>query len=112
VSPTPVREHPVTPTILDLRRQEEEIAREEELEIKQKREAARRLAVQRGLSSGDVKRSPDNDGDVFTTVNEGTTPNPQNGIKESESVPSEPQSRTEDPAEQSEPTTPDGKDPT
>ncbi|KAK5448095.1 hypothetical protein LTS15_009119 [Exophiala xenobiotica] len=112
VSPTPVREHPVTPTILDLRRQEEEIAREEELEIKQKREAARRLAVQRGLSSGDVKRSPDNDGDVFTTVNEDTTDNPQNGIKESESVSSEPQSRTEDPAEQSEPTTPDGKDPT
>ncbi|KAJ9498204.1 hypothetical protein LTR99_009934 [Exophiala xenobiotica] len=112
VSPTPVREHPVTPTILDLRRQEEEIAREEELEIKQKREAARRLALQRGLSSGDVKRSPDNDGDVFTTGGEDTTANPQNGVKESESVPSEPQSRTEDPAEQSEPTTPDRKDPT
>ncbi len=112
MSPTPVREHPVTPTMLDLRRQEEEIAREEELEIKQKREAAHRLAVQRGLSSGDVKHSPDNEADVSTMEDEGTTADPQNGIQESDSILSEPQSRTEEPAEQSEPTAADGNDPT
>lgn len=112
MSPTPVREHPVTPTMLDLRRQEEEIAREEELEIKQKREAAHRLAVQRGLSSGDVKHSPDNEADVSTMEDEGTAADPQNGIQESDSILSEPQSRTEEPAEQSEPTAADGNDPT
>jgi len=41
--------------MLDLRRHEERVEREEELEIQQKREAAQRLAVQRGLSSRDVK---------------------------------------------------------
>ncbi|OCT45956.1 hypothetical protein CLCR_00463 [Cladophialophora carrionii] len=45
-----VEEHPEPPTLVDLRREEERIAHEEELEIEQKREAAQRLALQRGLS--------------------------------------------------------------
>ncbi|KIW71930.1 hypothetical protein PV04_00156 [Phialophora macrospora] len=55
LSPIVVEEHPDRPTLVDLRREEERIAHEEELEIEQKREAAQRLALQRGLSSRDVK---------------------------------------------------------
>ncbi|OAP55750.1 hypothetical protein AYL99_09902 [Fonsecaea erecta] len=50
-----VEEHPEPPSLTDLRRQEEQVAQEEELEIRQKREAAQRLALRRGLSSRDVK---------------------------------------------------------
>jgi hypothetical protein len=55
LSPNVVEEHPEPPTLVDLRREEERIAHEEELEVKQKREAAQRLALHRGLSSRDVK---------------------------------------------------------
>jgi len=41
--------------MLDLRREEALVEREEELEIQQKRDAAHRLALQRGLSARDVK---------------------------------------------------------
>ncbi|EXJ65424.1 hypothetical protein A1O7_01765 [Cladophialophora yegresii CBS 114405] len=50
-----VEEHPEPPTLVDLRREEERVAHEEELEIEQKREAAQRLALQRGLSSRDAQ---------------------------------------------------------
>jgi len=55
LSPTPAAKPAEPPSMLDLRRHEERVEREEELEIQQKREAAQRLAVQRGLSSRDVK---------------------------------------------------------
>ena len=44
--------------MLDLKQQEVEAEREEELEIKQKREAAHRLALERGLSSRNVHHLP------------------------------------------------------
>ncbi|KIX97447.1 uncharacterized protein Z520_06899 [Fonsecaea multimorphosa CBS 102226] len=50
-----VEEQPEPPSLMDLRREEEQVAQEEELEIRQKREAAQRLALHRGLSSPDVK---------------------------------------------------------
>ncbi|EXJ81363.1 hypothetical protein A1O3_07654 [Capronia epimyces CBS 606.96] len=54
VSPSPLREQSEPPTLHDLKQQEEHAEREEELEIKQKREAAHRLALARGLSSRNV----------------------------------------------------------
>jgi len=55
ISPTPVTEHPEPPTMLDFNNQEEEVEREEELEIKQKRDAVHRLVMERGLRSRDTK---------------------------------------------------------
>ena len=52
-----VEERPEPPTIADLQREEAQMAHEEELEIEQKREAAQQLALERGLSSRDVKDS-------------------------------------------------------
>ncbi|KAJ4512537.1 hypothetical protein HRR83_007053 [Exophiala dermatitidis] len=51
VSPSPLRAQSEPPTMLDLRQEEEQARREEEDEIKQKREAAYHLALERGLSS-------------------------------------------------------------
>ena len=50
-----VEEQPEPPSITDLQREEERIAQEEELEVNQKREAAQRLALERGLSLSEVK---------------------------------------------------------
>ena len=55
--PNMIEEPPEPPTIADLRREEEDIAQEEELEVQQKREAAQRLALDRGLSSRTVDHS-------------------------------------------------------
>ncbi len=52
-----VGERPEPPTIADLQREEAQMAHEEELEIEQKREAAQQLALDRGLSSRDVKET-------------------------------------------------------
>jgi hypothetical protein len=51
ISPISVDEEHEPPTLLDLKRQEEEVEREEELEIEQKREAAYQLALERGLKA-------------------------------------------------------------
>ena len=45
------------PTLVELQREEENMAQAEELEIKQKRQAAQRLALERGLSSYEVNTS-------------------------------------------------------
>ncbi|KAJ9606116.1 hypothetical protein H2200_009077 [Cladophialophora chaetospira] len=50
-----VEEQPEPPTIADLHREEAQIAQEEELEVAQKREAAQRLALEKGLSSRNIK---------------------------------------------------------
>jgi hypothetical protein len=53
----PVSEGTEPPTLVELQRQEAEVAQEEELEIKQKREVAQRLAIERGLSFRDVREA-------------------------------------------------------
>ncbi|KAK5064217.1 hypothetical protein LTR84_000050 [Exophiala bonariae] len=58
VVPLPENDDSHAPTLLDLQQQEQEVEREEELEVKVKREAARRLALERGLSSTEVKPDP------------------------------------------------------
>lgn len=57
LSPDAVEDQPEPLSMSDLIREEEEVAQEEEMEIKQKRDAAQRLALQRGLSSRDTKDS-------------------------------------------------------
>lgn len=54
LSPT-VDEQVETSTMTDFHQEEEQARREEEMEIQQKREAAHRLAVAKGLSSAEVK---------------------------------------------------------
>lgn len=75
VSPAPMVAEREPPTMLDLKRHDEQTEREEELEIKQKREAAHRLATQRGLNSRHAKtfarpeldaEGPDEAGDAST----------------------------------------------
>jgi hypothetical protein len=55
VTPDSVEEQPEPPTMAELHREEAEAALEEELEIQQKREAARRLALERGLNSEEME---------------------------------------------------------
>lgn len=55
LSPNAVLEQPEQQTLQDLKWQEEQAEQEEELEIQQKREAAQRLAIRRGLSSGNIQ---------------------------------------------------------
>ena len=59
--PLAMEEQPEPPSISDLRREEEQIAQEEELEVRHKREVAQRLALEKGLSSHDTKNSVSED---------------------------------------------------
>lgn len=59
VSPSPLRGQSAPPTMVDFQKQEEQAEREDELEIKQKREAAHRLALERGLSSRNIQSLAD-----------------------------------------------------
>ena len=61
-------EHPTDPTLLDLKQQEEEMERQEELEIKQKRDAAKRLALERGLSSMQADLDPSSPEDGTSSI--------------------------------------------
>ncbi|KLJ11204.1 hypothetical protein EMPG_13514 [Blastomyces silverae] len=49
------------PSILDLKREEEQARYEEEMEIERKRQAAQRLARERGLSVNEDNREPENE---------------------------------------------------
>lgn len=51
ISPAPVEDASQASTLLDLKQQEEQVERAEEAEIIQKRQAAHRLALERGLES-------------------------------------------------------------
>ncbi|KIW77189.1 hypothetical protein Z517_09635 [Fonsecaea pedrosoi CBS 271.37] len=111
-----VEEQPEPPSLMDLRREEEQVAHEEELEIKQKREAAQRLALRRGLSSRDVKNMTS--AEVKVDENRSHTPK-RPDVTEPDSVPAiEPssidtQARDEDESMSSSIGNPnDGKDPT
>lgn len=106
-SPTPTRERGELPTMLDLKRQEEEIAREEELEIKQKREAAHRLAVQRGLSIGNAVSA---EADASVKEDEVITNVGGEADDDSSSTSSEPQVTADGSASQSQQSAMDGKD--
>jgi len=53
---------------LDLKQQEEEMERQEELEIKQKRDAAKRLALERGLSSMQADLDPSSPEDGTSSI--------------------------------------------
>ncbi|EXJ78518.1 hypothetical protein A1O1_08919 [Capronia coronata CBS 617.96] len=55
VSPSPLREQSQPPMMLDFKRQDDQAEPEDELEVKQKREAAQRPALERGLNSRDVE---------------------------------------------------------
>lgn len=70
ISPLRGSEHSNDAALLDMKQQEEEIEREEELEIKRKREAAHRLALERGLRSTEAKsdHSVQEDSDAGTTL--------------------------------------------
>lgn len=60
---------PVTPSIHDLRFEEERIAREEDEEIEKKRNAAAQLAQKKGLAAGeDISTSPDARRDLAPTL--------------------------------------------
>ncbi|KAK6380224.1 uncharacterized protein PV06_05619 [Exophiala oligosperma] len=109
VSPTPTRERRELPTMLDLKLQEEQVAREEELEIKQKREAAQRLAVQRGLNAGNAVSA-----EVDPSVKEDQTIASVGDEvdDDSSSASSEPQAIADGSADQSQRSAMDGKDPT
>ncbi|EXJ70738.1 uncharacterized protein A1O5_05728 [Cladophialophora psammophila CBS 110553] len=114
-----VEEHSEPPTLMDLRREEEQAAQEEELEIKQKREAAQRLALHRGLSSRDVKNmvnaevKPDDLGEPECCTPaklDVLAPDPTSPI---ESSSPDPQPREQDESTSSRTGNPnDGKDPT
>lgn len=93
--------------MLDLKRQEEEIAREEELEIKQKREAAHRLAVQRGLSIGNAVSA---EADASVKEDEVITNVGGEADDDSSSTSSEPQVTADGSASQSQQSAMDGKD--
>ncbi|KIW20782.1 hypothetical protein PV08_01360 [Exophiala spinifera] len=108
-SPTPKRERGELPTLLDLKLQEEEVARQEELEIKQKREAAHRLAVQRGLSGGSTVSAAV---DASAKEDETISNNAEEADEDSSSTSSEPQVIADNPAGQSQEMGMDGKDPT
>ncbi|KAK4935826.1 hypothetical protein LTR10_023191 [Elasticomyces elasticus] len=113
LSPSPVRVHPETPTIMDLKLQEEELEREEELEIQQKRAAAHRLAMRRGLSSASVKALESGEAKHETASNEvdGSVEFQTNAEEDDALTPADSQSRSEADVGHSAPLD-DGKDPT
>lgn len=113
MSPSAVRGHPETLTILDLKLQEEELEREEELEIQQKRAAAQRLAVRRGLSSANVKTMANSEAEYETSSDDpdGGADTSRNAGDDHASMLARSKSTSEGDTEQSEPAE-DGKDPT
>ncbi|KAI1622275.1 hypothetical protein EDD37DRAFT_467105 [Exophiala viscosa] len=113
LSPSPVRDHLKTPTIMDLRLQEQELEREEELEIQRRRAAAHRLAVRRGMSSADVKAlaSPEADFETASTEVDGSDEPQTHAEEEYASTAADLQSTSTAETEYSAPVD-DGKDPT
>ena len=103
----------------DLQREEERIAQEEELEIKQKREAAQQLALERGLGSRELKASvsteikPDDIEQVKIDTSVKVDEMGQDPISPVESSPTSPQDALETvPAPSTKDDIDDGKDPT
>lgn len=74
ISPSPESDGPHDSTLLDLKRQEHDMEREEELEIKQNREAAQRLALERGLTSTETRSDPSAQEDSTTNTTLRTPP--------------------------------------
>lgn len=81
VSPLPESDGSHEPTLLALQQQEQEVEREEELDVKQKRDAARRLALERGLSSTEARSDPvvQEDESIDTTLHV-----PESGLETTE----------------------------
>ncbi|KIV94353.1 hypothetical protein PV10_02127 [Exophiala mesophila] len=73
VSPAPVEDGNPPSTLLDLKQQEEQAEQAEEAAIIQKRQAARRLALERGLESTE-QRTEVEDNDQTTGINSISTP--------------------------------------
>ena len=98
---------------MDLKMQEEELGREEELEIQQKRAAAHRLAVRRGLSSADVwtLASTEADQETASTEVDGSAEIQTDADEEYASTGADLQSRSKAETEDSAPVD-GGKDPT